>query len=785
MDFMFQVIDSVVLTPLYLVLIITTAVTMFSIITLHTINLRRTYWQKVIYIEIVPPLDIDKTPRATEQLFHMLHTIGSTRKLRRRIQRHHVLFSFEVVSSRNEGVRYIVRVGEREADAVERSIIAFLPSAQIRRVSDPLVAESKYSLVKEFRQTKHYALPIRTLDTFEQHDPIAYITGAMNRLNDGEQVALQLILSPTRMRNMQTIVRRFFEYHKVSDATHNKAYGHLYRSELRIYATSQKKEVVDERIRGMEAAIASFSIPKVQTLKARYNFPRALCGQYRKWAFINRMPSLIPGKSSIFSSLELAHFYHFPARDTTTEGLVTSLSRTLAPPLSLRANKGFDLVLGRTNYYGEKADIGLSQAERQRHVYILGGTGNGKTTMMQGAIIQDIKDGKGVAVLDPHGDMAEFLIEHIPEDRIKDVVYFNPDDIDHPFALNMLEIPEGLDGNDLLRQKDLVTETVVSIFRKIFSEGNGGGTRIEAALRNTIQTALTLENPTIFTLYRLINDPRFRKKVVANLEDESLKNYWINEIGEAGGMQRVKMMAGITTKIGRFLFSASAKRILDHPKSTIDFTDIVDSKKILICNLSKGLLGEDTSELFGIMVIAKLQMAAYQRARQKQSERIPFYIYVDEFQNFATPSFIEMLAEARKYKLFLVMAEQTTSQQARDMVNVILANVGTVVCFRSGNPADEQLVLPIFSPFIESGEITNLPAFNFYARIAAIKPQEPVSGETIVVEDTGDVEIARRVIASSRKLYARDYPPVSTLIKESLPPSVARKTKNAISADDI
>jgi type IV secretory pathway VirB4 component len=175
-------------------------------------------------------------------------------------------------------------------------------------------------------------------------------------------------------------------------------------------------------------------------------------------------------------------------------------------------------------------------------------------------------------------------------------------------------------------------------------------------------------------------------------------------------MQKVKMAAGITAKIGRFLFSASAKRVLEQPRSTIDFDEILDGK-ILICNFSKGLLGEDTSELFGIAILAKLQLASLRRARIKQANRKPFYLYVDEFQNFATPSFVQMLSEARKYKLYLTMAEQTTSQQdEQQMVNIILANVGTVICFRSGNPSDEKLVLPLFEPYIEKGEIANLPS---------------------------------------------------------------------------
>jgi hypothetical protein len=433
--------------------------------------------------------------------------------------------------------------------------------------------------------------------------------------------------------------------------------------------------------------------------------------------------------------------------------MARSHSRTLAAPTAIKNGK-FDVVLGRNNHHGGATDIGLTSAERERHIFIVGGTGNGKTTMLQYAIVQDIQNGKGVAVVDPHGDMAETLLRHIPEERINDVIYFNPDDLAHPIGLNLLELTPGLTGDELLREKDLVTESVVSIFRKIFSEDDSGGHRVEYVLRNTIQTALTTENPTLFTMFDLLNDPAYRKKVVAKLDNKDLVNFWKNELGKAGGFQQVKMVAGITAKIGRFLFSASAKRILEQPKSTINFDEILDGK-IMICNFSKGLLGEDTSELFGIAVLAKIQLAALRRARIKQAERKPFYLYVDEFQNFATPSFVQMLSEARKYKLYLTMAEQSTSQQDdQQMVNIILANVGTVICFRSGNSADEKLILPLFKPYLDEGEIASLPSYNFYMRVSAQKPQEPLSGETMILNDNISVSNKQIIIELSRKNYS-------------------------------
>ena len=349
--------------------------------------------------------------------------------------------------------------------------------------------------------------------------------------------------------------------------------------------------------------------------------------------------------------------------------------------------------------------------------------------------------------------MAEELLSFVPEKRIKDVIYLNPDDLDHPIGVNLLELPKGLTGNDLLREKDRITEAVVSVMRKIFSEDDSGGHRVEYVLRNAVQTALTLEKPTLFTIFKLLNDNKFTKEVINGLEDENLKIFWRDELGKAGSMQKVKMAAGITSKVGRFLFSASARAMLGQEKSTINFDKILDGK-ILICNFSKGRLGEDTSTLFGVTVLAKLQLAALKRSEQKYITRKPYYLYVDEFQNFATVSFTQMLSEARKYKVFLTMAEQSTQQQDdQKMVNIILANVGTVVVFRTGSPKDEDLLLPMFRPFLEQGEIANLPAYNFYARISGINEQEPVSGQTIRRAVLIDENYASEVIDYSRGRY--------------------------------
>ena len=562
---------------------------------------------------------------------------------------------------------------------------------------------------------------------------------------------------------------------------HRKVSQPLFQVSLRSYLNMDSAVDTDERLNVIKSALESYSVPSYQSLSQKLSYPYSQ--RIRRFNLQKRLPSIARRFSCILSASEIAGLYHFPINKTSrTDNLVTSFSRTLAAPVSLKQNSRFDVVIGRNYHHGSETDIGLTEAERERHIYIIGGTGNGKTTMLQYMIDQDMRNGKGLAVIDPHGDMAETILRLVPENRVKDVIYFNPDDIGHPIGLNLLELPGGLSEDDTLREKDLITESVVSVFRKIFSEDDSGGHRVEYVLRNTVQTALTIKDATLFTVFDLLNDSYFRRSVIKTLENKDLVNFWRNEMGKAGEMQRIKMAAGVTSKIGRFLFSASAKRILEQPKSTIDFDDIINSGKILICNLSKGLLGEDTSELFGITVLAKLQLASLRRARMLQTDRKPFYLYVDEFQNFATASFVQMLSESRKYKMFITMAEQSTSQQKdKQMVSVILANVGTVVCFRTGNPLDEQLLLPLFAPYIQDSEISNLSSYDFYARLSAIKSQEPVSGQTILLNDDGDATIAEKVKNNSQNLYGLTPKAASDIKPETVP---LRHTANKVHVGD-
>ena len=769
--------------------------------------------KRAVFLEITPPAHSEKSPLATQQLFVILQ---------RHLSKWGVA-SLELVSSRKEGIRYLIRTYPDEVAVLQRHVASYLPEARFRTLEDTTpapgtTAVTAYYCAHEIKQIRHYAYPLHPHQDLEQSDPVAFITGAMTKLEANESIVMQMVVAPhnsywtaklyNKIHNkghalidgkLRYFLRRYWwiwviaalvAYYgevkvalswafillcatvvitkvkgeePVLSAAEQELYAGvleklgqpLFRTDIRILVEADSAKRLDELSSGVSGSLAPLSTT-FQHLYVPWLYRGELGQKLSMFKLRHRVPSFLIFDSNILSASELASIYHFPYGNITTEGMARSHSRTLAAPLAVK-NGRFDVVLGRNKHHGETNAIGLTAKERERHTYIIGGTGNGKTTLLQYAIVQDIQNGKGAAAVDPHGDLAETILRHIPEDRIQDVVYFNPADVSYPIGLNLLEIPGHLTGDDRLLAQDFVTEAIVSIFRKIFSEDDSGGHRIESILRNAIHTAFTVEDATLFTVQKLLTNADYRKPIVAKLEDEDLKDFWLNEFGKSGNYQKVKMISGVTAKIGRFQRSVAARRILEQVKSTVDFDDILDGK-ILICNLSKGLVGEDTSEVFGIGILAKLQLAAYRRIHTKEADRKPFYLYVDEFQNFATPLFMQMLSESRKYKMFLTMAEQSTSQQEeRQMVETILANVGTVVAFRSGNPADEEFLLPLFKPYISEGEISKLPSFNFYMRIMGVKPQEPFSGETIILEDKGGEAVAKQIIAASRANYAKKY----------------------------
>lgn len=536
----------------------------------------------------------------------------------------------------------------------------------------------------------------------------------------------------------------------------NKLDQQLFRASVRLMVASNNYSELRKRERGFQSALSTLNNSEYQALVPSFRVRVKLVDRLMSMFYSFRL--LLPTKPLILSATEVSDLYHFPFTSTTkTEDLLKQHSKELPAPLSLKQQQGCDLYFGLNTYGGTETKIGLTKDERRRHVYILGATGTGKSTMLLSMIKQDIDHNKGLSVIDPHGDLIEQILSVIPSERLKDVVYFNPDDISYPMGINLLELTPGLKPEDAIREKEFIAESIISVFNKIYTD-KYSGPRMEYILRNTIHTAFTIPDATLFTIYKLLINTSYRKSVVRNLKDENLLDFWKYEFAKAGDYQKVKMISPITNKIGRFLFSPTAKRILEQGKSTINFDSIMNEGKILLCNLSKGKIGEDNSEVFGVLIMAKIQLAALKRARMKPEDRKDFYLYVDEFQNFATPAFAQILSEARKYRLGAILAHQTTSQlEDISLVNITLANTGTVICFRTANPEDERMILPQFRPYIEQGEIASLPSYHFYMRLGALNPEEPFSGVTVPVKIEYSQNRVDEVVESSRKLYAKKF----------------------------
>ena len=801
------------------------------------------YWVAKLYVtwleskrpatifEVLPPTSTEQSSYTTTQLFSSVYGILRQRNWIYRLLDVLKSYSFEIVSSKDRGIRYILRVPEEDASIVKKSLISYLPGIQVKESDDYINPNFRDGHIIEIKSTNNFAFPLKKQDNLKEYDPIAYVTGTMTKLTENEQVAVQIIISPISHSNNQVIsrLRSIFLNNKdvFSDLKSSgqvssiiasiiylilqillfpvglvvwvftggregpvlpiaKLNSKMPDSTYRDIIETQIKQKIDQPLfttsirfltiassysnqhkieKGFIAALSPFTNGGYQTLKPKRYLKINFINNLLLWFYSHRLISVL--SNFILSATEVSDLYHFPFTSTTkTENLAKLHSKELPAPLSLKKNTSLDIYFAKNTYGGADTPIGLTADERRRHVYILGATGTGKSTMLLSMIEQDIKNNKGLSVIDPHGDLIDQIISVIPKERIQDVVYFNPDDIGYPMGINLFELTPGLNEEDSIREKEFIAESIISVFNKIYTD-KYSGPRMEYILRNTIHTAFTIPDASLFTVYKLLINTSYRKSVVRNLKDENLLDFWKYEFAKAGDYQKVKMISPITNKIGRFLFSPTAKRILEQGKSTINFDTIMNEGKILLCNLAKGKIGEDNSSVFGVLVMAKIQLAALKRARMKPEERKDFYLYVDEFQNFATPAFAQILSEARKYKLNAILAHQTTSQlEDISLVNITLANTGTVICFRTANPEDERMILPQFRPYIEQGEIASLPSYHFYMRLGALNPEEPFSGVTIPVKIEYSQNRVDEVIESSRKLYAKKYTgTVETTIK--------------------
>jgi hypothetical protein len=736
--------------------------------------------------------------------------------------------SYELVSNKNDGIRFILRVEQSDVPSIRKTLLAYLPGIEIKEVPDYASSNPQLtSVIRQFIFKNLFVYPIASQDTLNQYDPLAYLTAHMTKLQADEVISIQFVCTSVHesthsgtLSFISSILKKYLNNQDITDliqpqyskylinmvassvafivltpvtliawltsnakeafpvwlfrssnsgtnqslgAAKTELYNSiaakisqpLFETTVRVHIQTNSKEKAKERLTGIAASFDTFSTP-YQGIQLKRCLAKVLklkiFDSLYYYLFKNRFPFF--SKNIILSVVELSSLYHFPYTTTTkTEDLLQVKSPKLPAPISLKKNNIELDITFATNIYGETTTpIGLTLEERRRHAYIIGATGTGKTTLLMHMIHQDMQKGNGLAVIDPHGDLAERLLGVIPEERVKDVVYFNPYDIEFPIGLNVLEIPKGLSDVELQREKDFITSTLISIFHKLY-DPRYSGPRMEHILRNVILTALEQEKPTLFTIYDLLTNSKYRKKVTSLLKDDILKSFWKNEFDKQGSFQRAEQISPITNKLGRFLTTGMTRNILNQTESKLDFETIMNDKKILICNLSKGKIGEDTAYFLGGLLTAKIQLTALRRVHIPEEKRADFYLYIDEFQNFATMSFAQILSEARKYRLSVILAHQNTVQIENDLLETIIGNTGTLICFRTTSPKDEAKLLPVFAPEVEKGQMANIPSYNFYMKINALQPQATFSGEIEDFNSKANENTSHNVVKTSQVLY--------------------------------
>ena len=409
-------------------------------------------------------------------------------------------------------------------------------------------------------------------------------------------------------------------------------------------------------------------------------------------------------------------------------------------------------ILAETNFRNQRTKFGIKTKDRRQHVYIIGKTGTGKSELLKNMAIQDIQNGHGIAVVDPHGEFAEKMLDFIPSNRVNDVIYFNPADVEYPLTFNIMEKVDP-------EYRYLVASGIMGVFKKIWPDV--WSARMEYILRNSVLAMLEYPGATLLGINRLLADKDYRQKVIEKITDPGVRGFWLNEFAKYPDKFREEAVAPIQNKVGQFISTPLIRNIIGQVKSSIDMREIMDQGKILIVNLSKGKIGEDASQLLGALVITKLQLAAMERVNVPESERKDFYLYVDEFQTFATDAFATILAESRKYRLCLTLAHQYVAQldsmgdkgKNTKVRDAIFGNVGTLIAFRVGAD-DAEFLEKEFLPSFVIDDLVNLPNYNIYLKLMINGvASRAFSASTLLAPPTPEKSFRETAVRISRERY--------------------------------
>jgi hypothetical protein len=550
----------------------------------------------------------------------------------------------------------------------------------------------------------------------------------------------------------------------------------LFEVSIRLLVTAPTSEAIEQRMAALVATFQPFasSYQSIRPTKPLHLFSSAdkALARFRSRALSPHVMS----QPTILAGSELADLYHFPETDTTkTEGLVKSRSRELPTPMSIkRSDAQLDVIVGVNQHGGDEQPIGMSLEQRQKHTYVIGKTGTGKTTLLTSSIYQDMVNGKGLAVLDPHGDMFQELLSLVPKHRQKDIIVFDPSDREYPIGLNLLD--PGIDFATEDDKYEWITSSVLSVFAKLADE-HQWGPRMEHILRSATMTALQAPNPSLYTLQRLLTDKKYQKQIASTLKDPVLKQFWDKEFKLLGTMQLSSATAPLTHRLGHFITTKMSRHILLQETSTLRIADIMNEGKILLVNLSKGDIGEDQSFFFGTILTSFIWMAAYQRTKIPEKQRRDFFVYIDEFQNFATPQFADITSEGRKFRVSLTVSHQNIAQIAdQSILRTMVGNVSTHICLKA-SPEDETFMLPYMKPEVTKGDIVNLAPYHFYMKTTWDESEDAFSGQTVPLTEEGTQKVAETVRAYSREQYGTPKATVEKYMEQLFEPNSTPKKK--------
>lgn len=691
-------------------------------------------------IQVSLPRENEIKIDAAEQLFSnfaSLHKGGRTSFMHE--QPH---LSFEIVGMPSD-IRFYVSTPNKYKDYIEKQINGAYPDAEIREVEEKSALEegsilgNEYNIFSKDAKVAFASLKLKKADyrpikVYKDLpvDPLSSITSILAKMTEGEGAAIQILVEPagsewkkegkhflshTKKAESNPETAKYSSDSKELEGVENKIGKPGFETVIRIVVSSSTKEAAEAHLGNIVNAFSQFEGANSFT-KNKHRIKKFFMTD-----FIYRyMP--IRGQKSVLSSEELATIFHFPNKAITTPHIFWITSKRAPAPAQTPTS---GLYLGRSTYRGLTKPVYMANEDRRRHMYIIGKTGTGKSEFLKQMITQDINEGKGVAVIDPHGDLIEDILQLVPPQRAEDVILFDPSDTERPMGLNMLEAQTE-------EEKHYVVSSIVGLMYKLYDPNKTGiiGPRFEHAIRNAMLTVMSVPGNTFIEVVRVLTDAAFVQELLPKVQDPIVRRYWTDQIAQTSDFHKSEVLDYIVSKFGRFVTNKMMRNIIGQSYSAFNFREVMDKKKILLINLSKGRVGEENSSFLGLILVPKLLIAAMSRQDMPMEQREDFYLYVDEFQNFATPDFAQILSEARKYRLNLIVANQFIGQMDEEVKNAIFGNVGTLASFRVG-VTDANYLQHEFQPVFTEADLINVERFNaFMKTVINDEPVPPFSLDT-------------------------------------------------------